>query len=305
MMSGQWLAKNAMWYDNKRFVEVNGKMMKVKRGFRKGERLFAVPLTTEGELGTTNHYVAKIKVAATPLSKDDSIFIGITDGKYLAGFTRTADGNQGIGKIMHSCPIEVYNNTGDGDGGPKVWSVGDTGWSQNEAPKGLHIVPDAAATDMLLQDDETQDPNADIEAWAQAKAAVDVAAEQEAAAAAGKVNEGELKENAEASAPLAPSDDDADKKEPLPSFMGDPFLANAAKLAKDQPSFFEIFIRLSTNDPTEIMAVTGAANVPVLEMIPYKLDVTKGLTLFAIAGNAEAEYGVYALEATVMQEYGG
>merc|ERR1719198_427962 len=267
MMSGQWLAKNAMWYDNKRFVEVNGKMMKVKRGFRKGERLFSVPLTTEGELGTTNHYVAKIKVAATPLSKDDSIFIGITDGKYLAGFTRTADGNQGIGKIMHSGPIEVYNNTGDGDGGPKVWSVGDTGWSQNEAPKGLHIVPDAAA--------------------------------------AGKVNEGELKENAEASAPLAPSDDDADKKEPLPSFMGDPFLANAAKLAKDQPSFFEIFIRLSTNDPTEIMAVTGAANVPVLEMIPYKLDVTKGLTLFAIAGNAEAEYGVYALEATVMQEYGG
>eukprot|EP00163_Fabomonas_tropica_P032369 TRINITY_DN807_c0_g1_i1.p1 TRINITY_DN807_c0_g1~~TRINITY_DN807_c0_g1_i1.p1 ORF type:complete len:819 (-),score=269.10 TRINITY_DN807_c0_g1_i1:261-2717(-) len=138
LMTGRWLYHNAMFYMPRASMFQQG-MLKFTRGKKDQEHLFGVHLVPAGRLKSNRHYTVHIKVAAVDLTKDNDLFVGLSDGKYVGGFMRTDGGDRVLGRVLMGLSAnDTYHQSKEKTFAHKLFSVGDTGWSLSK-PKGYNI----------------------------------------------------------------------------------------------------------------------------------------------------------------------
>eukprot|EP00163_Fabomonas_tropica_P030601 TRINITY_DN6_c0_g1_i1.p2 TRINITY_DN6_c0_g1~~TRINITY_DN6_c0_g1_i1.p2 ORF type:complete len:314 (+),score=105.08 TRINITY_DN6_c0_g1_i1:1887-2828(+) len=68
------------------------------------------------------------------------------------------------------------------------------------------------------------------------------------------------------------------------------------------PHWFEVYIRIDTHDPTEVLAQIKGAELPVMEQVNFRLKPEEGLSFVAYGDSDVETYGIYLMEVTVMEE---
>lgn len=74
------------------------------------------------------------------------------------------------------------------------------------------------------------------------------------------------------------------------------------KLHTYSPRWFEVYIRFDTAERTAVLARTNSEYVPVLADLPFKMDPTKGVNLAVFAADPAEEYGIFAIDAHIIEE---
>lgn len=68
------------------------------------------------------------------------------------------------------------------------------------------------------------------------------------------------------------------------------------------PKWFEVYLRFDTSERTTVLARTTANFVPVMDELPFSIVPGNGLSLVAYANDPGEEYGIFAIEAHIIEE---
>eukprot|EP00163_Fabomonas_tropica_P023790 TRINITY_DN4123_c0_g2_i1.p1 TRINITY_DN4123_c0_g2~~TRINITY_DN4123_c0_g2_i1.p1 ORF type:complete len:1006 (+),score=367.47 TRINITY_DN4123_c0_g2_i1:84-3101(+) len=101
LMTGGWLHLNAEFYSRARKALSDGASLAIGPGSEQREKIFGVELTKKGVLDPKGVYSVKLVVSAAAVTRNNDLFIGISDGVNVAGFVRTHSKENVLGKAMH------------------------------------------------------------------------------------------------------------------------------------------------------------------------------------------------------------
>jgi hypothetical protein len=391
-MSGEWLDKNAVFKTEARARVFENGMIKFSRGRRKHEKLFGVPLVGPGQLRKDRHYTVKLRIAAVDLTEGNSLFVGISDSKYIGGFLRTESGDTALGRVLvgdvkeDDIRYEVVHDSRD------QWALhseGETGWYESRkallknpisladaVAKGLIVDrheaeakaakaaakaaggaaaapavahPESAGTAQelataaaaALQTDaailgtsststnagarkllsDAADPDASVTATTEARTEGSNYEDKLRAAvrhpeAFGAPDEAKVRggEALSASAvgdsvPAEWTDKTEEDERREATALGEPSWKlphtgwlTRGKLHTYSPRWFEVYIRIDTSERTSVLARTNSQYVPVLADLPFKMEPAKGLSLAVFAADPAEEYGIFAIDAYIIEE---